>query len=73
MEKFVILGLAMILIGLILIVAGSVMSEGSNVEAGGVIFLGPIPIPFGNMKMALAGTLLAIVALIVFYLLGGVR
>lgn len=79
MERLVWVGLVLVLVGMLLIVVGVVGSalkvgrgEG-RVEAGGVVFIGPIPIVFGTSRgvttvmlvLALAVTLL----LLVFYLL----
>ena len=55
MEKLVFAGFALVFLGVFLIVVGVLWSafkggrEGS-VEAGGVVFIGPIPIVFGSSE-----------------------
>lgn len=66
-------GIALVLVGILLIVLGSLLHAGSDrdtdVETGGIILIGPIPIIFGNNKkligVAVAGAvLLALYALL---------
>jgi uncharacterized protein (TIGR00304 family) len=71
-------GFLLILAGFALIVTGIVVSvvkslgEGeASVEAGGVVFIGPIPVVFGTSRgvvwIALAIVLLMLVSFFVFY------
>lgn len=54
-ERLVLLGFFIVFIGIALIVIGSIFSSfrGSSegqIETGGVLLIGPIPIIFGNSK-----------------------
>jgi uncharacterized protein (TIGR00304 family) len=71
-------GLLLILAGFVLIVVGVLVSvvrsfgeEGFDAEAGGVVFIGPIPVVFGTSRgivwIALAVALLMLVSFFVFY------
>lgn len=47
-------GIGLIMVGILLVVVGSVLGSGdAEVRSGGVIFVGPIPIVFGNDKQAI--------------------
>ncbi len=69
MRELVILGFILMVIGFLLIFAG-ICSSG-NVEYGGVVMIGPLPIVFGNSKnLALLSVLVGILmllAILVFY------
>ena len=50
-----------------------IMSRGGRTRAGGVIFIGPIPIPFGSVKgiakwMIVVGVIIAVIMLLMFVL-----
>lgn len=69
-------GIILIILGIFLIFAGSIISistktkEGAEVKTGGVIMIGPIPIIFGSDRgMAIIGFLMAIILMIVAYIL----
>jgi uncharacterized membrane protein len=62
----VLIGLALILIGLLLVFLGA--AGNSNAEAGGVVFIGPIPIPFGSRRLWLPALIVGLVALGTLYL-----
>ena len=47
MHRLLVLGLAITLVGFALVLVGSA-SGGSNSSAGGVVFIGPVPIVFGS-------------------------
>jgi len=71
-EALVIAGFALIMLGILLIFVGFLhmaFSHGtkgqSNVEAGGVIMIGPIPIAFGTSSKALLYSMILAVILIV--------
>ena len=74
---FFALGAALIIVGVIVIVAAIIAAKGKDgkVKAAGVIMIGPIPIIFGTDKksvkavlaLALALVIAAIVAMLVFY------
>ncbi len=80
-EKFIILGIGLILAGFCILFIGSLMSmsnnnEGNNAgkddvnfKGGGVIMLGPIPIGFGSDKgMMIISIILSIVLMAVAFL-----
>ncbi|MDY6788976.1 MAG: DUF131 domain-containing protein [Candidatus Nanohaloarchaea archaeon] len=60
MPRWLILtGLVLVLVGFLLILIGSATSESGELEGGGVVFIGPIPIVFGsNSKMALVSAVI---------------
>lgn len=74
------IGFITILIGIVLIIIGSVISvmrapsqKNMEVEAGGVVFIGPIPIIFGTNKqiawyMLVTAVVLAILMIIMLYI-----
>lgn len=80
-EKFIILGIGLILAGFCILFIGSLINmpnnnEGNNTgkdsenfKAGGVIMLGPIPIGFGTDKgMMIISIILSIVLMVVAFL-----
>jgi len=75
-NSLIIVGIILIILGIFIIFAASIMSiftktkEGAEVKTGGVIMLGPIPIIFGSDRgMAIIGFLMAIILMIVAYIL----
>ena len=65
-------GFALVFAGVVVSVARSLLGKGDvEAEAGGVVFIGPIPVVFGTSKgvvwIALAIALLMLVFLFVFY------
>jgi uncharacterized protein (TIGR00304 family) len=65
-------GFVLIFAGVVVSVARSLLGEGDiEAEAGGVVFIGPVPIVFGTGRgvvwIALAIAFLMIVSLFVFY------
>ncbi|MEM1605579.1 MAG: DUF131 domain-containing protein [Fervidicoccaceae archaeon] len=79
-DKLVFIGFITIMIGIALIIIGSIISvlrasseENMEVEAGGVVFIGPIPIVFGTNKqiawyMLLTAVVLAILMIVMLYI-----
>ncbi|AEC52530.1 hypothetical protein PNA2_1615 [Pyrococcus sp. NA2] len=66
-------GIVMIIIGFMLVFLGTLISafgqpHESNVEAGGVIMIGPIPIAFGTKRGVTLAMILAIVLMIMWFL-----
>ncbi|MDY6770308.1 MAG: DUF131 domain-containing protein [Candidatus Nanohaloarchaea archaeon] len=53
-------GMVLLLLGAALVVAGAALGSGDSVdaEAGGVVFIGPIPIVFGSNRGVAALSLL---------------
>jgi len=49
-------GLLLIFLGLLFILVGIFLSFG-RAQVGGVVMVGPIPIPFGDARLALLGVL----------------
>lgn len=74
MQKFVIVGLLVILAGFALVFFGAA-GQGS-VSTGGVIFIGPFPIVFGSgpngWPLALVSLVIGVI-MVAFILLWGVR
>jgi len=78
-ESLIFLGVGVIIIGIVLLFVGTaVLSSGknngqeytSNVKAGGVVLIGPIPIIFGSDKgLTLTAVILAVILMVVSYLL----
>ncbi len=79
MAELTLIGIAIILVGFLVVFAAAAMSGGSKeegrragVKGGGVVMIGPIPIVFGSdAKWASVAIILALV-LIVVTLLSGV-
>ena len=80
MERLVAAGLLLVFLGIMLIIAGilgtalrSARGGETNVEAGGIVFIGPIPIVFGTSrgvtKLMLALALVVTIALLILHLL----
>lgn len=69
-EWLILAGIALTLIGIVAVVAGTLLSSGdADVRGGGVIFLGPIPIVFGSdKKTALAAFALGLLVFAAYYL-----
>jgi len=70
-ENLVSIGIIVILIGFILVFAGTVLQSGkTKIEAGGIVFIGPIPvIGTTSKKMFYAVIALSLFMLIVFLLM----
>ncbi len=73
-EKFILLGIGLILAGFCILFIGTLMNiisgdgkDSGNFKGGGVIMLGPIPIGFGTDKETM---LLAIILSIVLMVVG---
>lgn len=69
-DQLVPAGIVLILLGFVLVLAGSVLSGGeTDAEAGGVLFIGPVPVVFGSSnRMAGIAAVLGILTLGVLYL-----
>ncbi|WP_297066176.1 TIGR00304 family protein [Thermococcus sp.] len=66
-------GIALILIGFLLVFIGTLISAFSsegNVEGGGVIMIGPIPIVFGTSRGAVTLASLLALLLMVLWIVG---
>ncbi len=67
-SHLVIAGFALILLGVLLVFAGTLvyaLSKPARVEGGGVILIGPIPIIFGtSTTMAIVAAVVAIVLMV---------
>lgn len=66
------IGVLLAITGILAIAAGvlySALRGDSNVSAGGVVFIGPIPIVFGSdRKTAYSAAVLGIILMVVYYL-----
>ena len=67
------IGFALTLVGLMLIIAAAVLSQGGSSSVGGLIFIGPIPIVFGSgpgaQWLILFAVVLAVLTIIMFLML----
>ncbi|EEB73829.1 conserved hypothetical protein [Thermococcus sp. AM4] len=69
-ETLVLTGIVLIFTGFLLVFIGTLISAlGGDVEGGGVIMIGPIPIVFGTGRGATLAALLAVV-LMVLWIIG---
>jgi len=76
-ESFISLGIVLILLGMAMLILGTLFAalssgtgEKDNVHAGGVIFLGPIPLVFGSDKnMAFIAAGLGLLLMFFYFLL----
>ena len=68
--NFLFLGIALILVGVVILVLASVLSNTSSGSSGVVIFIGPIPIVFSSGPNAgfliLIGIILAVLSIVFF-------
>ncbi len=71
MNWLIFTGAVVLCIGLLLIILGVVLetSQESNVDYGGFILIGPVPILFGNSKQAVTLAAIGTVVLIAIALL----
>lgn len=61
-------GVALVALGLLLIFLGALISNGAA-DAGGVVFVGPIPIVFGsNRNMALIAAVIGLAMVLALHL-----
>jgi uncharacterized protein (TIGR00304 family) len=69
----IIAGIIVVFVGIILIIIGSITqstSKSTEVQSGGIILIGPIPIIFGNDKsLILTGVIFAIIIMVLYYIL----
>ncbi|ASJ16707.1 hypothetical protein A3L04_06290 [Thermococcus chitonophagus] len=77
-ELLIVAGIFLIMIGFMLVFLGTIISAFSqpqegNVEAGGVIMIGPIPIVFGTKKGATIAMILAVVLMALWIILALLR
>jgi uncharacterized membrane protein len=67
---FLILGIALVFIGIVVLVIASVVLANSSSSVGVVIFIGPFPIVFGSRPNAgwliLIGIILAVLSIVLF-------
>lgn len=71
-ELLVLAGIVLVIVGILLVVTGSLISIGSKgeVEGGGVILIGPIPIIFGTSgRAAVVAAALAVVIIVLVIVL----
>ncbi len=72
MNKLLWLGIAVLLAGMVLVVAGS--AGQGNVSTGGVVFIGPFPLVFGSgpegWQLALASVVIGGIMLALFLIWG---
>lgn len=67
MERLIPIGVTAIILGLLLVAAGTLLSSNGSFEGGGVVFVGPIPIIFGsNRSFALLAVLIGFVTFAAF-------
>ncbi|KYC45970.1 MAG: hypothetical protein APG12_00465 [Candidatus Methanofastidiosum methylothiophilum] len=71
-DKLIPLGFIIVFIGIAIIISGTLLStfrtgQHNEIETGGVILIGPIPIIFGNSKPLLLISIIGAVVLMVVY------
>lgn len=60
-----------IIVGLLLVISGLfILASSGNFEAGGVIFLGPLPLPFGSRRIWLPLTVIGAAIILAYHLIG---
>ena len=72
-EELIFAGIALIFIGFLLVFIGTLMTAASgetDVEGGGVIMIGPIPIVFGTSRGAATIAMILAVVLMALWLIG---
>jgi uncharacterized protein (TIGR00304 family) len=73
-DRLIVLGFTFILIGILIIIAGTFLSSSkgepeSHIETGGVLLIGPIPILFGNSKPSIFISIVGSIILMILYFL----
>lgn len=68
-QKFVILGFLFIFIGIIIIFISAVSSKSNSIKAGGIAFIGPIPISFASDKTMLYILMAFTILILILYIL----
>ena len=69
MENLVFIGLALVLIGVFVIIMGSLLSGGSGAKIAVGGFIGPIPFGFGNDRNMVVLSIAISAIIILFFLL----
>ncbi len=72
-EELILAGIALIFIGFLMVFIGTLMTAASgetDVEGGGVIMIGPIPIVFGTSRGAVTIAMILAVVLMALWLIG---
>ena len=72
-EELILAGIALIFIGFLMVFIGTLMTAASgetDVEGGGVIMIGPIPIVFGTSRGAATIAMILAVVLMALWLIG---
>lgn len=68
-EALILVGITLIIIGFLLVFVGTLISAfsgESDVEGGGVIMIGPVPIVFGTGRGIIIAMVLAVVLMILW-------
>jgi len=65
------LGLAFIVLGIGLVLFGTFLLAGGEAKVGGVVMIGPLPIPFGDARLALLGVLFGLAVFLLTFLWKG--
>jgi len=78
MEKLILAGVALMLLGFVVTAAGVLLSavggEKTSVKTGGVVFLGPIPVVFGSDRnTAVTAAVLGLMLMAAYYFFVGRR
>lgn len=72
-NTLIISGIIIIFIGIVIVFVGTAFQssqKGAEVQTGGIIMIGPIPIIFGNDKSLIyVGMVFAIIVMILWYLI----
>lgn len=68
-ELLIMLGIAVVFLGFLMILIGTIMGASggeAEVEGGGIIMIGPIPIVFGTQRGAMIAMILAIILMVLW-------
>lgn len=70
-EPLIVIGIGMIVLGFLITLAGIMLSSAdTEIEGGGIVFIGPIPIVFGTDKKIVLPLIVLGVVILALYLLG---
>ncbi|RJS71556.1 MAG: DUF131 domain-containing protein [Candidatus Syntrophoarchaeum sp. WYZ-LMO15] len=69
MTKLVYIGIALILLGIILTIIGTIPAPPSKIRGGGIVMIGPIPIIFGSDLASLRIVIVLAIVLMLLWLI----
>ena len=70
-DPLIVIGTGLIVLGLLITIAGIILSsESADVEGGGIVFIGPIPLVFGTDRKILILLVALGIVIVTLYMLG---